>query len=476
MLFYLLIGLAMLMLFGAMSYAYTTTHDALHPLIYLSPLFVYAYIFKPLSLGYVGVLESYFDPSQLMYVQIVNTLGLAAFCLGAMRHAHLVTGIRVPAPIARAELEKLLTPAVRQRVREIAWVMGGLAVATYWVMIFSVGGLGVAYGSAKGGVSATSGYVGEMPMLCLSAIGLLYFAWTGQRVTIMRLLTLLLVASPLIVHGLLGARRGPTFMVMAALLIGGYLVSPKRPRLATVFATVFLLGILLLFLVNNRQRIFIGGAALDEWADAPAQASGNNINSGEDWIFSSGMMLASDDSSTHYWGGRLLANLFIRPIPRQVWPDKYQDIGLGWMENQDEMAGMADNEWLNAVGWLPQRGAAAGFIADLYLEFSYLGFVFCYGFGWLYSYLWRRSVIDRGGWSILYLFAAILSIYVPTQSISAWLYRFVFLSVPTMTLWHILVQPVIGIRAGATPLVLSRPKRRRFSRPTPPGTGPLPQP
>lgn len=427
-------------------HAYSITRDPLHPLIYIAPLCVYAYVYKPLSLAHLGVLDAFFENKQLLLVQAVNLIGVAAFCAGAMRHVHQVSRISVPSSVARSNGESWLTPAVRHRTTEIAWLLGTAAVATYWYMVFSAGGLSAAYARAKGGVTATSGYISEMPMLSLSAIGLLYLAWSGKRITLSKLVLLLLVSSPLIVHGLLGARRGPTFMVLATLSIGGYAVSLRRPKLLTVFVTTFLLGSLLLFLVNNRQRIFLGSTVVERWiaGDEPvAPANLKALGNGEDWVFSAGTVLTSRESGTHYWGRRLIANLIIRPIPRQLWPQKYIDTGFDWMDTQEEMGGMADNQWLLALGWSPPRGAAAGFVADLFLEFSYLSFIACYVFGWLYSYLWRRAVLDRGEWSILYLFAAVLSIYVPTQSVSAWTYRFVFLSVPTMVLWRLMVQPVV---------------------------------
>lgn len=444
MLVNLLIFSLLLILLWSMWQAYRTTADPLHPLMYLAPLFVYTFVFKPFWLGYQGLLEVLFDSDQLLEVQIVMVLGVTAFCLGALRHAEQVKHVRSNANAAREEMEQLVTPAVRRRAVEIAWALGGLAVAAYWIMIYRAGGLSAVYGQSYGGVISGSGYLGELPLLTLAAIGMLHFARSGQPFTATWLAELLIFASPMIVHGFLGARRGPTFMVIAALLVGGYAVSRRRPKLLTVFAGTFLLGLLMLFLVQNRDRIFLDASALEEW-DTVRPMVADNVNPADDWVFSGGMILTSQESDTHYWGTRLLVNLVIHPIPRQLWPGKYADTGFGWMETREEMGGMPDAQWVATTGWIPRRGSAAGFVADLFLEFSWLGLGACYVFGWLYSYLWKRSVVDGGEWSIVYLFCAILSVYVPTQSVSAWAYRFVFLSIPTFALWHLFVKPEMNM-------------------------------
>jgi hypothetical protein len=442
MFLYLLIGLTFVILGVGMWYAYSVTRDPLHPLMFLAPLCVYAYVYKPVVFAYLGVLDVYFDWHDLIYVQMINLLGTAAFCIGVLWHSHGATMAgRTPQQTIQ-QLEAILTPGVRRRSVDMAYLLGGISLGAYWLMTLYVGGLTAVYGQAKGGISAASGYLGEAPMFSLPAIGLLYFAWAGRRFTPGMIALLLLFASPLIVHGLLGARRGPTFMILAGLLVGGYAVSQRRPRLLTVFVTVFLIGSLLLFLVNNRGRIFLSSDALEEWTNPTATPLQTTVDSGEDWIFSSGLIITSRETGTHFWGARYLVNMLVRPIPRQLWPTKYVDTGFGWLDDQADMEGMSDNEWVASVGWVPVRGAAAGFIADFYLEFSYLGIVGCYFIGWLYGYLWRNMVRRGGIWAILYLYAAVLSIYVPTQNVTgAWLYRLLLFSIPTIIVWRFYISP-----------------------------------
>jgi hypothetical protein len=205
----------------------------------------------------------------------------------------------------------------------------------------------------------------------------------------------------------------------------------------------------MLFLVANRSKIYLGS----QWEDAAVsvqQTTDLYTSGGEDWSFAAGMILTSNRHDRHFWGRRLFTVVFVRPIPKQIWPNKYYDVGMGWLQDQSDMAGLSDAQWLTAVGWIPTRGSAAGFVADLFLEFSYAGLLACFLFGYVFSFLWRKASTERSIWTVLYLFAAILSVYVPTQSVSAWLHRFLLMSVPAVVAWRYFVLPVMSERDSSS--------------------------
>ena len=81
------------------------------------------------------------------------------------------------------------------------------------------------------------------------------------------------------------------------------------------------------------------------------------------------------------------------------------------------------------------------------------GLLGCLAVGFAFSRLWQRSVSSGGVWIALYVIAAALSIYLPTQSLSAWLYRFLFMAVPTVAVWRMFVrrQVFAPVTAPATP-------------------------
>ena len=209
-----------------------------------------------------------------------------------------------------------------------------------------------------------------------------------------------------------------------------------------------ILGGLMLFLVSNRRNIYLGSDL-----DFDRQAFVDRLvvrdgSSGQEFIYSSGLILTAERLDRFYWGRRYFGILFVRPIPRQVWPTKYEDLGLGWMVNQPGTGGFSDWEWLGAVGFRPLRGSAGGFVADMFLEFWWFGVIVCYLIGRLYGYCWTRSVRSGQFWTLVYVELLALSVYLPAQSVQAWLYRALLLTVPTGILWKWFVVP--GRRRAAT--------------------------
>jgi hypothetical protein len=55
----------------AMIYAYQLTRDPLHPLMFLGPLCMYSYVYKPIVLGYLGVIDYYFDEATLASPELI---------------------------------------------------------------------------------------------------------------------------------------------------------------------------------------------------------------------------------------------------------------------------------------------------------------------------------------------------------------------------------------------------------------------
>ena len=151
----------------------------------------------------------------------------------------------------------------------------------------------------------------------------------------------------------------------------------------------------MLFLVSNRRNLYLGSERdVDTQAFAEALVVGE-ASSGQEFIYSSGLMLSAEQLDHFYWGQRYFTLLFVRPIPTLIWPTKYEDLGLGWMVNEPGTAGLSDMVWLRAVGFMPLRGSAGGFIADAFLEFWWFGVIVCYLIGRLYGYCWTRSDAHR---------------------------------------------------------------------------------
>jgi len=428
---------------AAMIHAYARTRDPLHPMIYLGPMLAYVYFITPLVLTRGELLEQCFpQPVDLGYAQGIMLAGMGAVCLGALNF-----GISPGSLLRRGAM---LTEPLRRRLRYTAMALGALGLGVYFWLLYSRGGLAPVYGRPKGGLYGLSGYVASAPLLTIPAALLYLISYFGRRRSWRHLGVCVVMLSPHLIHALLGARRGTAFLAFGSLFFGWYATSPRRPSLGLSVAMLTAVGFLMFFLGSQRQRIYVGAEFYFDREALLEAITPREVDVGNTTVYSWGLILTSRESGHHFWGRRYLAQVLIRPIPRQLWPGKYRAVGLEWMETAPGSGGMGEMEWLNAVGWVPQAGSAAGLVADAYLEFGVWGLLVCYLVGRIYAGLWKRAVMLRGVWTVLYAEAAALSVFVPTQGVTtAWFYRLLFLGIPTYAVWRWLETRMAGRSAAA---------------------------
>lgn len=407
---------------------YSRTRDPLHPIMYLAPMLGYIHVYIPAIYFYRDQLGDYFrDPAQLEYALTFTLAAVAAFCVGCAMP-------RIPPEarnIVRAPLQ--LSPRAAEVLKKVSYVLAAIGVAAYFYGLSRTGGLMEAYSRPKGGGSTASGYISSAYLLTIPALMIYLISRRSRRMDLKTGLIVLVFLSPHLLHGFLSASRGTTFLALAAMLFGWYLATSQRPSLHLTLAGFVGLGLLMLFLKTYRRDIYIGSEFDFDRSRAIEAFAPSEPTVGDTSVFSYGLILASAHHGFHYWGQRVLVQLLVRPIPRQLWPTKYEDMGMGWMVTQPGTAGISNTDWIEAVGWFPDRGSAAGIVADSFLEFGWGGLALCFLVGYLYAYLWRQALLRRGIWNLLYFEAAVVSVFVPTQSfLSAWLYRFTFLAVPTI--------------------------------------------
>jgi hypothetical protein len=243
-------------------------------------------------------------------------------------------------------------------------------------------------------------------------------------------------------------------MILAAMLVAWYVRSRRRIAVWKVVTCFGLVCVLVMFLVAHRQDIRLGGGVDISLAKFWERVAPSEVTSADDTVFMCGFVNGVQGAGKHYWGLRYAATYFVRPIPRQIWPTKYADLGLGWMTERGDFAGISNAQWEQTLGWAPQHGSAVGFVGDLFLEFSWFGLLGCFLMGAFYGGLWSRSVRRGGVWTLLFILAAALSIYVPTQSVSAVFHRFLFMSVPAVILWKTWIARGARRHAGPSPAQL----------------------
>lgn len=421
----------------ALTLVYTSLRfrDPFHPSVMLVPMAMYMYGFLPILYEKRGLLEDYpVAPEREAFAQFVVFMSVLALCVGLVSAA-LPRGVR---PTRTAQLA--FTPQATRQLIFWSYVLAGLGMLSWILQLQMAGGFVAAYSIAKGGGGDLgSGYFNEAMLLAIPAVIMYMLAKAKTAPPMATIGTTVLMITPLIVQGLLGARRGPTFLAFIAIGVGWYLARAKRPPIAVAVGGIVAVGLLMLFLVSHRQDIHLGSDFQVDEEAYKERILPVEYDPGDTTFAAWSTIIAADHHQRFYWGKRYFAQLFVRPIPKQLWPTKYEDLDLGWMA-YDAGNGMFDEEeWFDAIDTMPPRGTAAGMAADTFLEYQWGGLVCCFLGGLLYSRVWKMSVMKGGLWNILYLEAAAVSVYLISQGyISAWLYRLLLLGVPTYALWRVL--------------------------------------
>ena len=116
----------------------------------------------------------------------------------------------------------------------------------------------------------------------------------------------------------------------------------------------------MLFLASNRRNLYLGSERdVDTEAFEEALVVGEG-SGGQEFIYSSGLILSAEQLDHFYWGQRYFTLLFVRPIPTLIWPTKYEDLGLGWMVNRTghrraQRFGLAQGGGVHALAGLRGR-------------------------------------------------------------------------------------------------------------------------
>ncbi len=399
--------------------AYRKYRDPFHPAVILLPMCSFMYVVMPLYLANGGALFAYVSEDQAIWVQGVIIAGLLCLILGLFQGSNISLKCRTPQ-------NDRYHPGILLRGGQVLGAIGLLA----WIYVIgSGGGFLEVFGRTNGRGWSEVGYIRETVYLII--VGLLFFFSPPvyQPKNKMWLAAVILLSLPYLIQGLLGAQRGPTFLIVVTLGLSWYLGRGQRPSLATVVLAGLALGFLLTFLVANRGAIYVGSdAALN--TDVSGVLSATEAN---EYIFGAGCMIASRQTGSYFWGKRYLAQLFVRPVPRQLWPNKYVDAGVPELEFN---AGVGKAGLKEVMGWQEIPGAAAALVADLWVEFSWLTLPALWAIGYAYGSTWRKAIVLSGPWNTQYTILVLLSIYMVSQSGEAVIFRLVILSLPTWWVWN----------------------------------------
>jgi hypothetical protein len=408
--------------------------DVFHPLCYLMPMVAYLFVYLPWEVVSQKMPElNFLTDDEWAYSQgynLICVLSLISGCLfGGHHQKHL--------PIAKVFVT---SPDLIQRFYRFGLLLGGISVIAYIININNVGGLHEAYSHVKGGGTADSGYMRDAVFWAVPAIAILGFCAAHDKELIKYAVPGALFAIPHLLQGLLASRRGPTFMIVATVVVSWYFARRRRPSLPLFLIGGAALGTLLLLLVTYRDQFRLGS----ELANRPSDTIASMLSGmdeqrteimersfgGNEFIYSASLMLTYAQQGGFLWGKRIAGVLFIRPIPRQLWPTKYEDCGL------DDVFFVLGYGKGDALLIPPTPGAAPGFTADLFAEFAWFAIPLCFVFGWAYARSWRSAINTQGLGMLLYVPCVAYSLFFIIQTLEAFVFRLAFAYLPVLLFWR----------------------------------------
>jgi hypothetical protein len=392
--------------------------DVFHPLVLTAPMLAFMYVVMPLQLLEDGALYAYVSRSQAEFAQLLFLLGVAAFGLGCAAGS-----------AARAKPRWTISQYDPRLIRRGGYLLGALGLAAWVYMVVNAGGFTTVFSRPKGYGWSEWGAVRESAYLLIAGLLLLLSPEGFDRRNAKWRLAVVAFSAPYLIQGLLGAQRGPTFLIVATLGLSWYMARGRRPPLTLVLGGGAALAFAMLFLVLNRGEIYLG-SDFEVKTDVSEFFQASEAN---EYIFGVGCITAARQNGEYFWGKRYLAQVLVRPIPRQIWPTKYQDFGIPEIELN---AGVAGAGLLPVMGWAEVPGAAAGMVADVWVEFSWLAFPFLFLTGWGLGYAWRRAITQSGPWTSLFTIGVLLSAFLVSQSGEAVIFRLLILSTATLWVWR----------------------------------------
>lgn len=422
--------------------------DTFYPLMFLGPMLAYPYFIYALSLNGKNVLARFLPLSQMSFVQGYYLLAIIALVCG------VISAGRPKAGVLRIR-KWHLSAGLRRRLKQGGLLLGMTGVLAYFYLIHNVGGFEAAYSHPHGGGWSNLGYVRSAKFWILP--GLLFFMLSklGQRWRWIDWAWIVVMAGPLIFHGIVGAWRGQTFAILSTLGLGFYMMRYRRPSLIMFFLAGLVLALLSLMLVVYRGAFSLGSDQHIEGTQKIEQFVSRN-NTGNPYILGSGLIIDASNRDAYDWGGRYVLRILVRAIPSAIWHNEYKDVStfLG-------VSGGYGGE-LPSLGWKETGGASVGLFADVWKQFSWGALLVLFLVGKAYGTAWRRSVEKGGLWIIVYILMVAFSLYLTQQTLQAVLWRVMLLSGVSWVVWRMLIRGAWrrANRRGAS----TRGIRARFQR------------
>lgn len=412
---------------GAAAYGYLRFRDVFQPVILLGALLSWPYCFSPLLLDNAGVLQGYLPMWQMPDTQLKFLVGVASLLLGA---------VAVKRPKANAPRPQAFSPMLQQRMRLAGAVIGLLGVAAYIYIVREAGGFNAVYDVAHGRSQVGSGYVRDLASLMVPGLLIILYANSGKPLGVGDMLLVAGIAAPLLFHSLISASRGWTFIIGITLGVGWYMMRHRRPPLAVLLVTGPLFAFLIFFLAANRGDIHLG-SSFSRLSTSAVEDFVEHKGTGQEYVFGSGVVIQATNTGNYEWGALYIIRWFVKPIPKEIWPTKYEDAAR-YFNIPVNLDALSYNTY--RLGWAASGGAASGMVADMWLQFWWLMIIPLFLVGYLFAWTWSRAV-SRGGMAVVvYVTLLAHSIYLTQQDLDAMANSTLYCFAIAWIVWQLLVQ------------------------------------
>jgi hypothetical protein len=392
------------------AWVWAQTGDIYHPILIFTPMLAFLYVLQPAILFASGRSDEFFTEPQLETIQLVNLAGVLALLSGACK-------------TAKARVASARPNRSYKRLRAIANLIGSIGVILWLKTIVNVGGFGAAFGNAYGGGWDDSGYIRDMalfgPMIGTLLMVYLCGATTAKPVDVA---WAVILAIPMLLQGLLGARRGPTFMIIVLCICAYHMAKGRRPQLTKGVIGGAGVAFLLLFLITNRNSIYLHS---EEKVQAGNISEFLQPSGGTEFSVGGAEILQLMEFGGTPWGRNWLAEVVVRPIPAAAWPTKWSDYAE-WAGTR--VVGAAFHTAAGeTVGWQLAVGSPPGIVGEVFTEWSFLFIPILWGIGRAYANCWQKARAQVGNAPIYYTVCAALSVYVIMQGPLDTIYRFILI-------------------------------------------------
>ncbi len=417
-------------------WAYFRYGDAFHPAVFTAPLMIGGYSIWPLLLNRTGDLEFLLGSEDLVRIQGYYLAALIAFYLAMLLGgSSKALKFRQLSPW-RDVAQTIRGQQARRKLVKLAAGLGAVAMLAYWYSILNAGGFDEAYSYYKGGGRAESGYLGEAVLLAYPAALVYALTRQGRGMRARDWVIVLVILSPNLFQGTFGVRRGPLFISLAMIFVTWTVAKGRVPNIRKTALGVGLIVLAVGFMWTQRMTWFDSRTEIVESSGVERTLLPSTENLWlNDYVAGVGSALITEYYDKFFWGKRWFVDLVIRPIPRQVWPNKYEDVGAYWKEAGNP-TGFSDFEQIHVLGFALPRGHSMGMLSDMYSEWQWYALFFLFLLGLLLRWLWFKHRMVGQVWTAIFLCAIGLCIYMPTQSFSAWYQRFLIMAVGTYFAWR----------------------------------------